>query len=470
MEMRGIVLVDFFPSKISFLFSLCFCVSVVQSSLRKAELSMNAPIQRRQFLAASAVGIAAPFILDSHIHAQERQGQGPNNRINIGFIGVGMMGRGHLQGLLGNRTVQVVAISDVHRVRLNDAIERVHRAYAAERKANTYRGCAAYNDFRELLARRDIDAVVIGTPDHWHAIPAILAARSRKDIYCEKPLSLTIFEARAMVRAARDNNIVFQTGSQQRTEFGGHFRKAVEYVRAGRIGQVRTVRIGVGRPNRPCDLAAEQTPEGIDWEMWNGPSPARPFSHVLCPLNVHGHFPAWRNYREYAGGGLADMGAHHFDIAQWALNMDNSAPTEIHPPERGDTGLRFVYANGIEMFHGGPSDCRFEGTEGRIDVGRGGISSTPAAILQQPLGERDFHLPAAPANHKQNWLDCIRSRRLPVADVEIGARSAQICHLANIGYQLRRQLRWDPVREEFANDAEANRLRYRENRAPWNRM
>ena len=427
-------------------------------------------IQRRQFLGSAAAGIAVPALLGPQIQAQDRPGQGPNNRINLGFIGIGMMGRGHLQSFLGNRGVQVVAVSDVHRVRLQDALERVHRAYGADRKAGTYRGCASYNDFRELLERRDIDAVVISTPDHWHAIPAILAARSRKDIYCEKPLSLTIYEARAMARAARDNHVVFQTGSQQRTEFSGHFRKAVEYVRSGRIGRVRTVRVGVGAPSRPCDLAAEQTPEGIDWEMWNGPSPARAFSHVLCPLKIHSHFPAWRNYREYAGGLLADMGAHHFDIAQWALDMDHSAPTEIHPPERGNTGLRFVYANGVEMFHGGPSDCRFEGTDGRIDVSRGGISSTPAAILQQPLGERDFHLPAVPANHRQNWLDCIRTRRQPVADVEIGARSAQVCHLANIGYQLRRVLRWDPAREEFIDNSEANRLRYRENRTPWNQM
>ena len=433
---------------------------------------MNAPnqMQRRQFLTAAAAGAAAPFILDSSALAQDRQGRGANGRINLGFIGVGMMGRGHLQSFLGNRATQVVAISDVHRVRLQDAIDRVHRAYAAERKANTYRGCASYADFRELLDRRDIDAVVIATPDHWHAIPAILAARARKDVYCEKPLSLTIYEARAMVRAARDNHIIFQTGSQQRTEFNGNFRKAVEYVRSGRIGRVRTVRIGVGIPNRPCDLAAEPTPDGTDWEMWNGPSPARAFNHVLCPLNIHTHFPAWRNYREYAGGMLADMGAHHFDIAQWALDMDNSAPTEIHPPERGDTGLRFVYANGIEMFHGGPSGCTFEGADGTIYVDRGVIRSTPAAILNTPLGERDFRLPAVGTSHRQNWIDCIRSRRLPVADVEVGARSAQVCHLGNIGYQLRRALRWDPVREEFVDNAEANRLRYRENRAPWNRM
>jgi len=428
------------------------------------------PLSRRRFLQAAAAGAVAPFILDSHIRAQERRGQGPNGRINIGFIGVGIMGRGHLQALLGSRDVQVVAVAEVHRGRRDDAVERVHRAYAAQRKAGTYTGCAAFNDFRDLLARRDIDAVLIATPDHWHAIPAILACRARKDIYCEKPLSLTIAESRAMVQAARDNNVVFQTGSQQRTEFNGYFRKAVEYVRSGRIGRVRTVRIGVGGPARPCDLPSEDTPEGIDWNFWNGPSPARAFNHILCPTNVHNHFPAWRDYREYAGGGLADMGAHHFDIAQWALDKDTTGPTEIHPPERGDTGLRFVYADGVEMFHGGPVDCRFEGTEGRIDVSRGGISSMPASILETPLGERDFHLPAVGNNHRQNWIDCIRSRRRPVADVEIGARSAQVCQLGNIGYRVRRMLRWDPARETFIDDMEANRLRSRDNRAPWDRV
>jgi predicted dehydrogenase len=433
---------------------------------------MTSPTQihRRGFLASAAVSLAAPFLLDPQIHAKDRQGQGPNGRINLGFIGVGMMGRGHLHGFLRKPDVQVVAVCDVHGVRRNDAKEIVHRAYARDRKSGTYRGCAAYTDFRQLLGRRDIDAVVIATPDHWHAIPAILAARARKDVYCEKPLSLTIAEGRDMVRAARDNDIVFQTGSQQRTEYNGYFRKAVEYVRSGRIGAVRTVRVGVGGPARPCDLPAEATPEGVDWEMWNGPSPARAFNSVLCPLGIHNHFPAWRNYREYAGGGLADMGAHHFDIAQWALDMDHSAPTQIHPPERGDTGLRFVYANGIEMFHGGRSGCTFEGADGTIYVDRDRIESTPRSILEQPLGDRDFHLPNVGNNHQQNWLDCIRTRRRPVADVEIGARSAQICQLGNIGYWLRRTLHWDPQREEFQRDDEANRLRSRENRAPWNRV
>ena len=430
----------------------------------------NFSVDRRQFLTTTAAA-TVPFLLDPLVHAKDRQGQGPNGRINLGFIGVGMMGRGHLGGFLGNRDTQVVAIADVHRVRLNDAIERVHRSYAAERKAGTYRGCVAYNDFRELIGRQDIDAVVIATPDHWHAIPAILAARARKDVYCEKPLSLTIAESRAMVQATRDNNIVFQTGSQQRTEFGGNFRKAVEYIRSGRIGPVRTIRIGVGEPAKPCDLANEATPEGVDWEMWNGPSPARAFNHVLCPLAIHTHFPQWRAYREYAGGQISDMGAHHFDIAQWALDMDNSGPTEIHPPERGVTGLRFVYSNGVEMFHGGPSGCTFEGTEGRsIYVDRGRITSTPGDILQTPLAASDFHLPTVGNNHRNNWIACIKSRQRPVADVEIGARTNTVCQLGNIGYQLRRALRWNPEREEFVNDEAANRLRSRENRGPWNRI
>jgi predicted dehydrogenase len=425
---------------------------------------------RRRFLAATAAGLAAPLILDGHVWAQDRQGHGPSGRINLGFIGIGMMGRDHLNSFLGNPAVQVVAVCDVHTVRRDDAVARVHRAYAQQRKAGTYAGCTAYTDFRELIGRPNIDAVVIATPDHWHAIPAILAARARKDIYCEKPLSLTIAESRAMVDAACGNNVIFQTGSQQRTEFNGYFRRAVEYVRSGRIGQVRTVRVGVGGPARPCDLKNEATPAGTDWEMWNGPSPARAYNHILCPNDIHGHFPAWRNYREYASGGLGDMGAHHFDIAQWALGMDYTGPTEIHPPAQGDTGLRFVYANGIEMFHGGPSDCTFVGTDGTIDVGRGGIRSTPAAILQTPLGDRDFRLSDIGTSHRQNWIDCIRSRRRPIAEVEVGARSAQVCQLANIGYRLRRMLRWDPGREQFADDAEANRLRSRENRAPWDRI
>jgi predicted dehydrogenase len=394
----------------------------------------------------------------------------PSDRLTLGFIGMGKQSRGHLQWALNHAEAQVVALCDVHDLRLNHAAVAVAKKYGEAAKSGSATPCATYRDFRELLARDDIDAVIISTPDHWHAIPSILAARAKKHVYCEKPLSLTIAESRAIVSAARAGGIVFQTGSQQRTEFNGYFRKAVEYIRSARIGKVKTVRVGVGGPARPCDLAEEPTPPGVDWDLWNGPAPQRGFSHVLCPLDVHNHFPAFRLYREYAGGGLADMGAHHFDIAQWALDQDRSGPVEIHPPADGDTGLRFVYASGVEMFHGGPSGCTFEGTDGTIYVDRKGIESTPASILESPLGEKDFHLPAVGTSHRQNWFDCIRNGGVPVADVEIGARTAQVCQLANIGYWLRRPLRWNPEREEFVGDAEANALRSRENRAPWNKI
>lgn len=431
---------------------------------------MTSPrLSRREFVTGAAACVAVPY-LASRSACAAPGAPAPSDRLTLGFIGMGKQSRGHLQWALNNPETHVAAVCDVHDLRLQDAVAVVRKKYADKSKSGTTSACAAYRDFRELLARDDIDAVVISTPDHWHAIPSILAARAKKHVYCEKPLSLTISESRAMVDAARANSIVFQTGSQQRTEFKGYFRQAVEYIRAGRIGKVKTVRVGVGGPPKPCDLAEEATPPGVDWNLWNGPSPERGFSHVLCPVDVHNHFPAFRLYREYAGGMLADIGAHHFDIAQWALNKDDTGPVEIHPPAEGETGLRFVYADGVEMFHGGPSGCTFEGTEGTIYVDRKGIESTPKSILETPLTEKDFHLHEVGPSHKQNWLDCIRSGARPVADVEIGARSAQVCQLANIGYQLRRPLKWDPVREEFADDAAANALRSRENRSPWDKI
>lgn len=425
--------------------------------------------RRREFLATTAALAAAPYFWTSTASAADEK-PAASERMTLGFIGMGKQSRGHLNWALNNPSTEVVAVCDVHDLRMQDAVDKVGKKYADRTKSGNATPVAAYRDFRKLLERDDIDGVVISTPDHWHAIPAILAARAKKHVYCEKPLSLTIAESRAMVTATRENKIVFQTGSQQRTEFGGHFRKAVEYIRSGRIGKVKTVRIGVGAAAKPCDLAEEATPAGVDWDLWNGPSPARGFSHILCPLDVHNHFPAFRNYKEYAGGMLADMGAHHFDIAQWALNKDDSGPVEIQPPESGDTGLRFVYDDGVEMFHGGPSGCTFEGTEGTIYVDRGGIKSTPESILTTPLEEKDFHLPVIASDHRQNWLDCIKSGELPVADVEIGARTAQVCQLANIGYWLRRPLKWNPKLEEFPDDSQANELRRRENRDPWNNI
>ncbi|MFN4260326.1 MAG: Gfo/Idh/MocA family protein [Gemmataceae bacterium] len=423
-------------------------------------------VSRRQFLGGVAgAALAGPTWLTSSLSGQ--QNSGPNERINLGFIGVGTMGRGHLNSFLGFGDVQVVAVCDVVAERRDDAKRIVESRYAEQMKKGTYQGCAAYNDFRELLDRQDIDAVVISTPDHWHAIPCVLAARAGKDIYCEKPLTLAIAQGRKIVAAVQEHKIVFQTGSQQRSEFGGKFRLAAELVRNGRIGKVKTIRIGVGGPAMACNLPEQPVPVGTDWNLWLGPAPMRGYHEELCPKGIHKHFPAWRRYKEYAGGGLADMGAHHFDIAQWALDMDNSGPVRIEPPtSNASSGLRFVYANGVEMFHGGPSGCTFEGTEGTIYVDRGKIESTPADILQQPLGEKDVRLYLS-TNHRRNWLDCIRDRQQPICTAEIGHRSATVCHLGNIGYWLRRPLRWDPVKERFVDDAEANQEVDRELRQPW---
>jgi len=310
--------------------------------------------------------------------------------------------------------------------------------------------------------------VVIATPDHWHALQAVHAARAGKHIYCEKPLTRTIGEGRKVVEEVAKAGIVFQTGSQQRSEFSNHFRNAVERVRNGMIGKLQVIRIGVGVPAIACNLPAQDIPEGTDWERWVGPAAFRPYHSDLCPKGVHGHFPAWRSYREYAGGGLADMGAHHFDIAQWALDMDKSGPVKVIPPKdpKATSGLRYVYANGLEMIHGGEADCVFVGDKGTIRVSRGKIEADKPAILTDPLPEGGFRVYPS-NNHRRNWVDCVRQNKECICPAETGHRSASICHLGNIGYRLGRELTWDPAREAFPGDDEAQALVNPPLRAPF---
>lgn len=426
-------------------------------------------LNRRKFLAASA---AAPLVYS------RAAGVAANDKLAVGFIGVGTMGRGHLGGFLGRKEVEVVAVCDVVKERLDSAKATVEKRYADRIKSGDYKGVKGFADFRELLALKGLDAVVIATPDHWHAITSVLAARAGKHVYCEKPLTQNVAEGRWIVDEVAKGKIVFQTGSQQRSEFGGHFRKAVEYIWNGRIGKLKTIRIGVGGPAKPCDLPAQQAPDGTDFDFWLGPAPERAYNEVLCPKGVHGHFPAWRNYQEYAGGAMADMGAHHFDIAQWALGMDKSGPTEVVPPKepKSGKGLQFVYANGVVMIHNEfekdkdgkeiKADCVFEGTEGTILVSRGGISSISPDVLKTPIAEGDKHV--YPSNsHHANWLDCIKSGKETICTAETGHRSATICHLGNIGYRLGRKLTWDPAKETFTNDDAANKELSREPRAKW---
>jgi predicted dehydrogenase len=424
--------------------------------------TMKGFISRRRFLRASASSLALPFFAGCGLADEPKKPA--TDRINLGFIGVGTMGRGHLGAFLGMGDVQVVAVCDVVKERREDAKLRVEKKYGEGKRAE-FKSCAEYTDFRKLLEHPGLDAVLIATPDHWHAIPCILAARAKKDIYCEKPLTHNIAEGRRLVNEVEKVKVIFQTGSQQRSEFNNYFRRAVELVRNGRIGKLKTINIGVGDPNRPCDLPTQQAPDGTDWDFWLGPAPERGYNEILCPKGIHSHFPAWRNYREYAGGGLADMGAHHFDIAQWALDMDGAGPVSVEPPEKGNSGLRFVYANGVEMIHGGPTDCVFEGERGTVLVSRGAIETKPDTILKEPIGEKEWRCYPA-TNHRKNWLECVRGRKEPICPAEVGHRSATVCHLANIGYQLRKKLKWDPVKEQF-DDAEAQKLVARAPRGPW---
>ncbi|MCP3916800.1 MAG: Gfo/Idh/MocA family oxidoreductase [bacterium] len=398
---------------------------------------------RRQFL-ASAAALTAPAVWTTPVRAQD--GAAPADAIHIGVIGTGIRGRNLLPRFLDNAGYRVVAVCDVDATRRADAKRRVDEKYAS-------RDCVPYLDYRELLTRADIDAVVIATPDHWHALQIVDACRAGKDVYCEKPLTLTLRESQVVIEAARAHDCIFQTGSQQRTEFGHKFVKAVEYVRAGRIGRVLNVNVGVGSAPRWCDLEPEELEPQLDWNRWLGPAPERPYNSVLSPRGVHGHYPQWRRYREYSGGHLADMGAHHFDIVQWALGADNKGPVRVVPPSdpSAERGAALVYADGTRLTHGGPSGATFIGTAGMIHVDRGRILSVPGKILEEELGESDESLPRM-QNHQSDWLEAMRNRARPTCDVEVGARSVAICQLMNIAYWHGRELTWNPTTWRFVED------------------
>ena len=420
---------------------------------------MQKPIilSRRRFLTGAAATSATAAFGPSVLRAAPA-----NERLNLAFIGYGKRAFGVMNHALRQADVRIVAVCEVEGTRLAKAKEEVEKRYAEDTKSGTYKGCATYVDYRELLERDDLDAVVIMTPDHMHVHPALAAAKRKLDIYCEKPLTQNIAEGRLLVNSVRDHKIIFQTGSQQRCEFGHNFRKAAELIRAGGLGDLKTIRIGVGASPMPCDLPDQETPANVNWDLWLGPAPQRGYHEELCPKGIHNHYPAFRKYEEYTGGMLADIGAHHFDIAQWAMGMDASGPVSVEPPAAGDTGLKFTYANGVEMFHGGPSGCTFEGTKGTLRVDRNLLECDPAEILTTVPPDANW-----PKDHLRNWLDCIKTREEPICSVETGHRTASVCHLANIGYKLRRKLTWDPAKEEFPGDAEANALTTRKPRAGW---
>jgi len=448
-----------------------------------------ASFSRRDLLkgaAATAATLAFPTIIPSSALGDETTAA-PSKRLALGMIGLGKQGAGHhlMNKVLGRPDMQVVALCDVYDTRREFFRDTVDKKYA-ELGRKDYKGCVGVKDYHELLARPDIDAVLIATPDHWHTAIATEACKAKKDIYCEKPLTLTIGEAKRIIDVVRKYERVFQTGSQQRSE--GPFRDVAEYVRNGKLGNIREVHVGIaGHTSKPCDLPGEEEPKGLLWDVWLGQAPARPYNHILCSAALPDKYPfnpGWRDYREFSGGYVTDWGAHHLDITQWALGMDDSGPTEILPPETQGAlyGAKLIYAKTpvgdnivvthVERFEDPKvrdnNGILFIGEKGQIFVNRGRAITLPDGkkFTNDTSDSDKVHLAKSPGHH-QNWLDCIKSRQKPICDVEIGARSVTCCHLMNLAYWHGRKLKWDPQKWEFPGDAEANSWRNREQRKPY---
>jgi predicted dehydrogenase len=422
---------------------------------------------RRQFL-KYATATAAGVVGFPYFVRPAALGKGgsvaASNRIVMGCIGTGGRGTGNMRGFMAIGQVQVVAVSDVDTGRRDRARATVNKQYGND-------NCATYNDFRDLLARDDIDAVSIGTPDHWHGLNSIFAAKAGKDIYCEKPLVHTIGEGRALVEAVQRYGRVLQTGSQERS---GRGRFACELVRNGRIGKLHTIRTYLPAANK---RTAPQPPmpvlEGFDYDMWLGPAPWAPYTRLRC----HGNF-RWN--RDYSDGELTDRGAHVNDIALWGAGPFLKGPVEIEGrgefPTEGlwNTAIayriRYSYANGIEwiLTSDGPRGVRFEGTKGWIFVHIHGarMEAEPKSLLKEKIGPDEIHLHES-TDHRADFLQAIKTRGETVAPVEAGHATATFCHLGNIALLLGRKLTWDPEKELFINDSEANRRVWRSMRSPW---
>jgi len=341
----------------------------------------------------------------------------------------------------------------------------VNAYYAAKTGNVNYDGCLSYEDFTDLLRNKDIDAVVIATPDHWHAAQAVRAAEAGKDIYCEKPLSLTIHEGRAMINSVRKHKRVFQTGSMQRS--WPEFRQAVELVRNGYIGEIKNVKVSVGGPPIAYNLPEEKLVDGLNWDKWLGPNEYSHYNNQLNPPLDATFWGRWRNFKEFGGGQMTDWGAHMFDIAQWALDMDSKGPVSIIPPgDKEYPFLTYKYENGIIMTHenfGITNAVQFNGTEGQIEVQRGKITTTPASLATKIIGDNEKKVYHS-ENHYQDFLTAVQNRTKPICDVETGHRTATVCNIGNMAYSLHRPLHWDYKTEMFINDNEANNLKERKMR------
>ena len=432
-------------------------------------------VSRRRFLQSTAVA-SAPFILPSGIWSADIK---PNDKIVVGFIGMGIQNRGLQNRFMGDKNVVCVAVSDCDTTRRNAARDRANKRYQNE-------DCKTYVDFRELIARDDIDAVSIATPDHWHAIQTIAAVNSGKDVYCEKPLTHNVHESVEVMKAVKKNKAILQTGSMQRSS--REFRVACELVRNGVIGKVERTAVNVGPPGVPCDLPTEKMEPGLDWNKWVGPGPMRGYSSVLSPRGVHGHFPNWRNYKEYGGGMVCDWGAHMIDIVHWGLGVDNSGPVATIPAEnpKAMKGAQLVYAGDVPLMHGTGMGSSFYGTEGRVECHRGriGLWLGEKFIAGRTGGDRNVNLGREldkmeseylkdakvklyrSNSHIPDFLNSMRTRKKSCTHEIIGARTSIACHLLNQTYYNHAVIKWNPKKNTFAKGGDPKWLT-RDYRGEW---
>jgi hypothetical protein len=427
----------------------------------------NLPLlSRRTAIKHGLAGIVAASVAPMFLPSRLFGASAPSNRLTVGIVGNGLIANAHVGALLGRDDCQIVALCDVSRSKMEKMSQRVSKAYASTNGFGDYKGIALHDIHEDLVARPDIDVVFVTTPDHWHAAISIAAMQAGKDVYCEKPMTLTVREGRVMVDVARRTGRVLQTGTQQRSESA--FRRAATIVRNGWIGDIKLIRTKLGKFPAAPDLKEEPIPEGFDYDRWLGPTPWRPYNAQRVLGNYGG---GWRCFLEYGSRKNGDWGAHHFDIIQWALGMDDSGPVEFIPAGfEGSPYQTHRYANGVtvERVDGNqPAMIEFTGTKGTVGVGRDNyLVCDPVALATRPLRSAEVHLIESNEHHT-NFFDCVRTRQRPIADVEIGHRSATVGHLCGIARQLRRPVRWDPAREEIIDDPVASRLLDRPRRAPY---
>jgi predicted dehydrogenase len=450
----------------------------------------SSALSRRQFLRnalATAGLLGAPPLAPSSIWHQAGA-VAPSNRVVLGCIGLGIQGTGNMKAFLGHPEVRVTAVCDVHEDQRLKGKQVVDAFYGNA-------DCAGTKDFRELVARPDIDAVLITTPDHWHPLIALEAARHGKHLYYEKPMGWSFRAAQAVRAAVRDRKVVFQFGTQQRSS--GNFRFACELVRNGRIGQLKTILVGVPGsvpfPSQPT----EPVPKELDYDLWLGPAPWAPYCVERCRPYTHRpnapwtqNYSTWYHISDYCIGFIGNWGIHHLDIAQWGNGTESTGPTEIEGrgsfPREGlaDCALTWQvenrFANGVTLVHmddetskkhprqvgGHGHGILFLGTEGWVHVDRQGLDAQPKSLLQTQIGPGETHLFRSD-NHHGNFVDAVKGRKPPAAPIDVAVRSDTLCHLDQIAIKLQRKLRWDAVQESFVDDPQANQMLDRPMRSPW---